>query len=57
MSMLGRGQDEADVDSADLLVRPEDEVALLLYLSTTGYIEIEENIHRFTLLFWMNRLC
>lgn len=57
MSMLGRGQDEADVDSADLLVRPEDEVALLLYLSTTGYIEIEQNIHRFTLLFWMNRLC
>jgi len=33
MSVLARGQDSADIDGADLLVHPEDEVAWLLNLS------------------------
>lgn len=35
MSMPERGQGYADMDSANLLVYPEDEVAQLLNLSTT----------------------
>lgn len=58
MSMPERGQGYADMDSANLLVYPEDEVAQLLNLSTTWYIEIEENMYRYALLSWMNnRLC
>ena len=33
MCMLERGQDSADMDSANILVHPEDEVAWLLNLS------------------------
>lgn len=58
MSMPEMGQGYANMGSANLLVYPEDEVARLLNLSTTGYIEMEENMYRYTLLSWMNnRLC
>lgn len=50
MSMLERGQDYADMDSANLLTHPEDEVSLLLEFSTTWYIKIKENIYQCALL-------
>lgn len=57
MNMPERGQDYSYLDSANLLVHLEDEVSQLMKFLTLYYVEMEENICRYALLSWMNRLC